>query len=123
MRSGALMKNQPFARRLRFALAGLAGALRAEHSFRFQVVTTVGVLVALLWLRPAPVWWAVVIVTIALVLAAELINTAFEHLADHLHPEQHPRIKMVKDCAAAAVLITSLGALAVAAALLCELLR
>jgi diacylglycerol kinase len=30
---------------------------------------------------------------------------------------------MVKDCAAAAVLITSVGALAVAAALLCELLR
>ena len=123
MRSGALMKNQPFARRLHFALAGLAGALRAEHSFRIQVVATAGVLVALLWLRPAPVWWAVIIVTIALVLAAELINTAFEHLADHLHPEQHPRIKMVKDCAAAAVLITSLGALAVAAALLCELLR
>lgn len=117
------MKNQPFARRVRFALAGLAGALRAEHSFRLQLVATFGVLVALLWLRPAPVWWAVVIVTIALVLAAELINTALEHLADHLHPEQHPRIKMVKDCAAAAVLVTSVGALAVAAALLYELLR
>jgi diacylglycerol kinase (ATP) len=55
------------------------------------------------------------------VLAAELLNTAVEHLADHLHPELHPHIKAVKDCAAAAVLIASLGALAVAIALLCEL--
>ena len=117
------MKNQPFARRLSFALGGLMGALRAENSFRVHVVATIGVLAALVWLRPAPLWWAVVAVTVVLVLAAELINTALEHLADHLHPEQHPRIKMVKDCAAAAVLITSVGALAVAAALLCELLR
>jgi diacylglycerol kinase (ATP) len=114
------MNNQPFARRHSFALAGLAGALRAEHSFRVHVIAAVGVLAALVWLRPAPLWWAVVVVTIVLVLAAELINTALEHLADHLHPEQHPRIKMVKDCAAAAVLITTLGALAVAAALLYE---
>jgi undecaprenol kinase len=50
------------------------------------------------------------------VLAMELVNTAVEHLADHLHPDQHPRIKIVKDCAAAAVLVTSLGALCVAVA-------
>ena len=117
------MKNQPFARRLSFAVAGLAGALRAENSFRFHVIATLGVLAALVWLRPAPLWWAVVAVAIVLVLAAELINTALEQLADHLHPEQHPRIKMVKDCAAAAVLIASLGALAVAAALVYEWLH
>ena len=52
---------------------------------------------------------------VSLVIAAELINTALEHLVDHLHPEQHPRIKIVKDCAAAAVLILSIGALWVAA--------
>jgi diacylglycerol kinase (ATP) len=117
-----LLKNQPFTRRLNFALTGLAGALRSESSFRVQIIATLGVLAALLWLRPAPVWWAIVAVAVALVLAAELLNTAVEHLADHLHPELHPHIKAVKDCAAAAVLIASLGALAVAIALLYELL-
>jgi diacylglycerol kinase (ATP) len=67
-------------------------------------------------LRPAPLWWAIVALTVALVLAAELINTAIECLADHLHPDEHPRIKVVKDCAAAAVLVVSVGAVAVAAA-------
>lgn len=61
-------------------------------------------------LQPALIWWALVGMMIALVLAAELINTALEQLVDHLHPEQHPRIKIVKDCAAAAVLLLSLGA-------------
>ena len=56
------------------------------------------------------------IATMAIVLAAELVNTAVELLADHLHPEQHPNIKIVKDCAAAAVLIASMGAVGVAIA-------
>ena len=115
------MKNQPFSRRLGFALSGLAATLKAESSFKFHVAAAVAVFVALVWLRPAPWWWAVVALTVVLVLAAELVNTAIEVLADHLHPEQHPRIKVVKDCAAAAVLVVSLGALAVAVAFVYDL--
>ena len=96
-------------------MAGLVAALRTENSFRFQLVAAVAVLVALAWVQPEPVWWAIAILTVVAVLAAELVNTAVEHLADHLHPDRHPRIKTVKDCAAAAVLVTSIGALAVAA--------
>jgi len=70
-----------------------------------------------------PLWWAMIVVTLMVVLAAELINTAVEHLADHLHPDQHPRIKIVKDCAAAAVLIASIGAIGVAAAFVCDQLH
>jgi undecaprenol kinase len=109
------MKNQPFPVRLGFALAGLVAALRTENSFRFQLLAAVAVLAALVWVKPPPVWWAVAILTVVAVLAAELVNTAVEHLADHLHPDRHPRIKTVKDCAAAAVLVASVGALAVAA--------
>jgi len=52
------------------------------------------------------------------VLSAELGGL----LADHLHPEKHPGIKRVKDCAAAAVLVASLCALCVALALAVGLL-
>jgi len=110
------VKNQPFAARLRFALTGIAATLRSESSFKVHVVAAVAVAGVLVWVRPAPLWWAVAALTVAFVLAAELLNTAIEHLADHLHPELHPQIKLVKDCAAAAVLVASLGAIAVAAA-------
>lgn len=108
------MKNRPFRERLNFAWSGIRSAWRSESSLRTHVWLTLPLLVVLLILRPALVWWALCGMMVSLVIAAELINTALEHLADHLHPEQHPRIKIVKDCAAAAVLILSTGALWVA---------
>ena len=51
--------------------------------------------------------------SIALVLALELLNTALECVIDHLHPETAPEIKLAKDIAAGAVLLASIGAVAV----------
>jgi undecaprenol kinase len=115
-------KNQSFPRRLRFALAGLAHALRSEQSVRTQIVVFVLVMAAMLWLRPGALWWALVILASAAVVATELLNTAIEHLADHLHPDVHPQIRVVKDCAAAAVLIVVLGAIGVGVALVASLI-
>jgi diacylglycerol kinase (ATP) len=115
-------KNQSFFSRLRFAWAGMVHAVRAEHSVRFHVFALGLVLIVLAVFRPEPAWWALTIVTSAAVISAELFNTAVEHLADHLHPEIHPSIRIVKDCAAAAVLVASLAALVVAAALAIHLL-
>jgi undecaprenol kinase len=109
-------KNQSFPARLRFACAGFAHGVRAERSLRIQLGAFALVLIALAVLRPEPAWWALVILASAGVISAELINTAVEHLADHLHPDVHPSIRIVKDCAAAAVLVASLAALAIAAA-------
>lgn len=114
-------KNQGFLQRLRFALAGLTHALRHERSLRLQVLALVAVLMVLAIGRLAPIWWALVVLASAGVLAAELLNTAIEHLADHLHPELHPKIRVVKDCAAAAVLLMVCGAVGTAVALCIEL--
>jgi diacylglycerol kinase len=67
--------------------------------------------------RLEPLRWAVVALTSSAVICVELLNTALEHLTDHLHPQEHQRIKLVKDSAAAAVLMAVVGALAVAAAM------
>ena len=115
-------KNQRFRARLGFALRGCAHALRSEASLRLQALAGAAALLALLLLRPAPVWWALVLLASAAVVAAELFNTAIEHLADLLHPQQSSAVRVVKDCAAAGVLIAVLGALGVAAALLVHLL-
>ncbi len=104
------MKNQRFRERVGFAWAGLRAAWCSERSFRAQAIIAVVVFVAMGVLQPPLIWWALVGTMMVLVLAAELINTALEHLVDHLHPERHPRIKTVKDCAAAAVLLLSVGA-------------
>jgi len=115
-------KNQPLWVRLGFAFKGLQFALHSENSLRFQASVFVAVLVALAILRPGPLWWAIVLLASSAVLAAELFNTALERLVDHLHPDVHPHIRIVKDCAAAAVLLTALGAVAVGIAFAVHLL-
>ncbi|MFI4869250.1 MAG: diacylglycerol kinase [Steroidobacterales bacterium] len=118
-----IRKNQSFPARLRFAMAGIAHGFRTERSLKTQALALLLVMLVLLILRPAPLWWALVIVSSAAVLAAELFNTAIERLIDHLHPEVHPEIRIVKDCAAAAVLCFAIGAVGVAVALLVDVAR
>lgn len=116
------MKNQAFSRRLRHAALGLVWAWRREHSFRIQAIAVVLVSAGLLILRPPPLWWAAVALAITVVLAAELFNAAIEALSDHLHPDLHPEIRIVKDIAAAAVLCASAGASIVGLSLVISLL-
>lgn len=108
-----MKKNQSFLHRFRFAATGIRVALR-ESSFRTQLVFGVLAGIALAVLQPALIWWALVGAMVSLVLAAELFNTALEQICDHLHPEQHPNIKIVKDASAGAVLLLSVGSLWVA---------
>jgi len=51
-------------------------------------------------------------ITITLVFMAEIFNTAIEMLMDILSEKYHVKIKLVKDIAAAVVLLTSLNAVA-----------
>ncbi len=112
------MKNRGFGERVGFALAGWRAGWRREASFRTQTVLAGFALAGLLILRPAPIWWAIVAVSIGLVLALELINSALEAVIDLLHPAIHPEIKAAKDMLAGAVLVISVAALVVGGALL-----
>ncbi|QYZ68412.1 diacylglycerol kinase [Neotabrizicola shimadae] len=109
------MKNRPFHQRLAFALTGIATAWRRERSLRVQSAVAVVALLALVLLRASALWWAVVVLAIAIVITAELFNSALEALIDHLHPDQHPEVGALKDMAAAAVLVSSIGAAVVGA--------
>jgi len=104
------MKNQTFRRRLGFAAQGVRSGWRYESSFRVQCVAALCVLLALIWFRPAMLWWALLLLNCGMVLAAELFNTALENALDHISPERHPAIQVAKDCSAGAVLLLSLAA-------------
>jgi undecaprenol kinase len=107
------MKGYPFAARLQFALAGLHEAWRRERSLRTQVVLSLAAVAGATVLRVALIWWAVLVVVMALVLVAEVVNSSIEALADHLHPSEHPSIRIAKDMAAGAVLLATFAAVAV----------
>ena len=111
------MKRRPLRARVGFAAAGLREAYARERSFRTHGRFAVAALTALLVLRPAPLWWALVATVVALVLAFEMMNSALEGFIDLMHPGLHPEIKVAKDMAAGAVLVVSIAALVVAGCL------
>ncbi len=116
------MKNRRFSERLAFAVSGIVAAWQSERSFRSQLILALMMLPIMLWLQPTLLWWGGMVMMGALILAAELFNTALEQMIDHLHPEIHPHIKTAKDCAAGAVLLLSLAAIVVAGCMLLDTL-
>lgn len=98
-----------------FAAAGVRHAWRGQRNFRIECWLGLVALACTLWLH-APL--APILLSCALVLGLELLNSALEIALDALHPEQHPAIGAAKDVAAGAVLLASLGALLVGAVVL-----
>ena len=96
-----------------YAFAGLAAAWRTGRILRIDAALAVVALAVAAALRLPILGWALVVAAIAAVLAAELFNTAIETVVDLVAPQPHPLAKRAKDVAAAAVLVTSGGALAV----------
>ena len=89
--------------------------LLAEPNARLHALAAVLTVVLGAVMRLSALEWALVALAIALVLAAEAVNTGLEALADAAVPARHPHVAAAKDLGAAAVLIAALGAVAVAA--------
>jgi diacylglycerol kinase (ATP) len=103
----------------KYAWAGLKYAFITQRNFRIH--TVIGTLAISLgvFLHVKPVELSVIGITIALVLALELLNTAIESVVDlTVKQSYHELAKIAKDCAAGAVLISAIAAVFVAGSLL-----
>ncbi|MGC9505354.1 diacylglycerol kinase family protein [Baaleninema sp.] len=103
----------------RYAWTGIRYAFATQRNFRIHVaIGTVAIGLAL-GLNLEAVKVAVIGVTIGLVLALELLNTAIESIVDlTVKQTYHELAKIAKDCAAGAVLVAALSSLLVAASLI-----
>ena len=93
-----------------YAAQGLQALFRTEHNAWIHFVLTVAALVAAFVLNISRGEWLALIIAFGLVWMAELFNTCIEKTMDFLSEEKHPQIKVIKDMAAAAVLIAALVA-------------
>jgi diacylglycerol kinase (ATP) len=82
---------------------GLRAAARSEEAFRQEL----GVLVLAVpaaFLIATETWLRVALIgVVVLLMVVELLNTALEKLSDHVTPDSHPAIGLIKDMASAAV--------------------
>ena len=96
-----------------YAFAGWGHVLRTQPNAWIHAAISVAVMVMALWLGLPRAHWAILILTIMVVWVAEFTNTALEAVVDMTMPQPHPLAKTAKDVAAAAVLISALGAVVV----------
>lgn len=106
-------KNLPFLRRLKFASSGIVFAFKTEKSFRTHTAVSFLLLVVSLLIRPTLQWTAIFCLCVANVMSFELLNSAIESVCDFLTYEENSKIKIAKDCAAGAVLLSSIASVVV----------
>lgn len=96
-----------------FAFKGMILLIKTETSIQLQFLIALTVTVMGFYFRISATEWMIQCIMIAIVMSVEGLNTAIEHLADFIHPEQHPKIGILKDVAAGAVFIAALIAIVV----------
>lgn len=96
-----------------YAFSGIMYAVRTQPNMRVHFAIAALVLIATLWLRLGRLYVIAIVITIVIVLALELINTAIEAVVDLLTVAHHPLAKTAKDAAAGAVLVATIGAVVV----------
>ncbi len=97
----------------KYAFEGLFFTFANEPNFRVQTILTILVLILGLVLKIGFYDWLFLIISLGILLSAELINTALENLMDLIYVEYHEGVKKIKDISAAFVLVSALCALAV----------
>jgi diacylglycerol kinase (ATP) len=100
-------------RAFRFAFAGLGYLLRTQRNAQIHCLIGLCAVALGTFLQLARWEWLALVLTIALVLAAEGFNTAIEAAVDVATETYHPRARVAKDVAAGAVLICAIAAVIV----------
>jgi diacylglycerol kinase (ATP) len=97
----------------RYALDGILHGFRAQRHMRFHFFIAVLALLAGVVYGLTRAELLVLLFSIALVLIAEMFNTAVEAVVDLVTQTYHPLAKHAKDVAAGAVLVAALNAIVV----------
>jgi len=93
------------AKRFKYAFEGIFHALLNEANFRLQVLYTFIVIGAGLYFRINPAEWGLLILSLGLLLSAEMINTVVENVIDSLIKDYDESAKIIKDLSAGYVLV------------------
>jgi diacylglycerol kinase len=102
-----------FKKKFIYAGRGLGYVFKRESSFKQELFIAGGAIIVGWYLSFSKAEWLILILTIAVVLSAEVFNTILERLLDLIEPRLSIHIALLKDLLAAAVLLLCLAALVI----------
>jgi diacylglycerol kinase len=92
-----------------YASKGLVESIRTQFNIRFHFVATVIAISLSFYFQLNITEWCFIILAIAIVWIAELLNTSIEYLTDFVSPEYNDLAGKVKDIAASAALVAAVA--------------
>jgi diacylglycerol kinase len=95
----------------KYAFKGLAVAIKEEQNFRIHLLAVIITVIAGAFFKLSVAEWTIIVLTMGLVLAAELFNTAIEDIVNFISPQYNKAAGRIKDISAAAVMATAITAL------------
>jgi diacylglycerol kinase (ATP) len=93
-----------------YAAQGITVFFKTEANAKIHLALTCFVIIACIYFRISSVELIAISFSIAFVWVAEMFNTAIEKSMDLISLKQHPQIKIIKDIAAGAVLVSAVCA-------------
>jgi diacylglycerol kinase (ATP) len=107
-------KQEPFLihryKSIGYAFKGMLLLLKTESSIQVQFFVAIILTIAGFYFEISSLEWIIQIFAIVLVMSVEALNTGLEKICDFVHEDFETRIGFIKDIAAGAVAIASLGA-------------
>ncbi len=98
---------------VRYSMDGLRAAYTGEDAFRQETLLAAALIPLAIWLPVSGLGKALMIASVLLVLAVELINSAIEAVVDRISLDRHALSKRAKDLGSAAVLLALINVAAV----------
>lgn len=106
--------------KFKYAFAGLKQAFK-EKAIMIQIILAVCAIIGGIIIKLDAYEWLAFTICIGLVISLEIFNSVIEKLCDLYSLEKNEKIRVIKDMAASAVLVSAIAAFIVA--LICVLRR
>lgn len=117
------LKNRNIIESFNNAANGIVYAIVKEMNMKIHITIAILVVIASMFFNLDRIELIILLLTVALVFVCELINTAIEVAVDMVIDIYHPKVKIVKDIAAGAVLVSAVVSVLVAYMLFFDRMR
>ncbi len=107
------MKMKKILDSFNYAIEGIIYSVRTQRNMRLHLSVALLVILACFFYNISKVELLILLITVTMVIAAEMVNTAIEFTIDATTNFYHPLAKIAKNVAAGAVLLTAFNALVV----------
>lgn len=98
---------------IKFSLDGLVNSYKNEQSMWLHAACSIMSIILCFALKANFYEWALILISLAVILAVELLNTGIEAVVDMVTKDFHPLAKVAKDCGSAASFVVTMITLAI----------